>query len=222
MNSLRSLAHACRLRSGPPSRAAGYGTSCAQETRHWDEADGRTHSMRSKEEAYDYRYFPEPDLVTLDPGPEWIDAVKSAMPRCRRRSGRGWPRRPVSRCLQRQCRPSSSLGLDGLISAAVAANVDAALALRRLANEVAGELADNGQHDVDPDAFVRLLALEEQGELTSAQARTVLRCSLPTGVTRSPLPTKLGLQGTGTRCPRGSNGRSYRRQPSRVGALCRR
>ena len=47
-----------------------------QETRHWDEADGRTHSMRSKEEAYDYRYFPEPDLVPVAPTDEMRDRVR--------------------------------------------------------------------------------------------------------------------------------------------------
>jgi aspartyl-tRNA(Asn)/glutamyl-tRNA(Gln) amidotransferase subunit B len=41
-----------------------------QETRHWDEADGRTHGMRTKEGSSDYRYFPEPDLVPLAPGDE--------------------------------------------------------------------------------------------------------------------------------------------------------
>ena len=51
-----------------------------QETRHWDEADGRTHSMRTKEGSSDYRYFPEPDLVPVAPNDEMRAAVRESMP----------------------------------------------------------------------------------------------------------------------------------------------
>jgi hypothetical protein len=59
-----------------------------QETRHWNEADSRTHSLRSKEEAYDYRYFPEPDLVPVEPSADWVCTVAGSlavMPAARRR-----------------------------------------------------------------------------------------------------------------------------------------
>ena len=51
-----------------------------QETRHWDEDGGRTISGRSKEEAHDYRYFPEPDLVPVVPTDEMRDRVRATMP----------------------------------------------------------------------------------------------------------------------------------------------
>ena len=50
-----------------------------QETRHWDESAGRTDSMRSKEEANDYRYFPEPDLVPLAPDKAWQERVRAGL-----------------------------------------------------------------------------------------------------------------------------------------------
>ena len=56
------------------------GEAVVQETRHWDEQAGRTYSLRSKEEAYDYRYFPEPDLVPVAPSAEWRERVRAAMP----------------------------------------------------------------------------------------------------------------------------------------------
>jgi aspartyl-tRNA(Asn)/glutamyl-tRNA(Gln) amidotransferase subunit B len=51
-----------------------------QETRLWDSSTGTTQSMRSKEEAHDYRYFPEPDLVPLTVDQKWIDEIKSSLP----------------------------------------------------------------------------------------------------------------------------------------------
>jgi aspartyl-tRNA(Asn)/glutamyl-tRNA(Gln) amidotransferase subunit B len=56
------------------------GGTIRQETRHWDDAEGRTHTLRTKEDADDYRYFPEPDLVPLDPGAEWIERVRVSLP----------------------------------------------------------------------------------------------------------------------------------------------
>ena len=51
-----------------------------QETRHWDEDSGTTKTMRSKEEAFDYRYFPEPDIPALEPDDSWIEEIRSSLP----------------------------------------------------------------------------------------------------------------------------------------------
>lgn len=56
------------------------GKSVIQETRLWDPAKGKTHSMRGKEEAHDYRYFPDPDLVPLIVDDQWITSIQSDMP----------------------------------------------------------------------------------------------------------------------------------------------
>jgi len=72
----RSLDHEVRRQSAQ----LGRGEPVVQETRLWDAAAGRTVSMRTKEEAHDYRYFPDPDLPPLVLDPEWIAGVRADLP----------------------------------------------------------------------------------------------------------------------------------------------
>ena len=84
MNSLRSLGRAIEYEIERQIDALETGERIVQETRHWDEADGRTHSMRSKEGSSDYRYFPEPDLVPVAPTDEMRAAVRGVDARAAR------------------------------------------------------------------------------------------------------------------------------------------
>jgi aspartyl-tRNA(Asn)/glutamyl-tRNA(Gln) amidotransferase subunit B len=80
LNSLRSLVRAIEHESARQVALIDAGERVVQETRHWNEDDGRTHSMRSKEEAHDYRYFPEPDLVPVAPSDALREHVRTTMP----------------------------------------------------------------------------------------------------------------------------------------------
>src|SRR5690349_13066054 len=80
LNSLRSVVHAIEYEARRQIDLLEDGGTVVQETRHWNEQDGRTHSMRSKEEAFDYRYFPEPDLVPVQPSDEWRARVRESLP----------------------------------------------------------------------------------------------------------------------------------------------
>ena len=80
VNSVRSLGRAIEYEARRQIDMLEAGESVRQQTRHWDENDGRTHTLRSKEDADDYRYFLEPDLVPLAPSAQWIDAVRAALP----------------------------------------------------------------------------------------------------------------------------------------------
>jgi aspartyl-tRNA(Asn)/glutamyl-tRNA(Gln) amidotransferase subunit B len=80
LNSLRSLVHAVEYENERQVELVESGDRVVQETRHWDEDGGRTISGRSKEEAHDYRYFPEPDLVPVAPTDEMRAEVHASMP----------------------------------------------------------------------------------------------------------------------------------------------
>ena len=72
LNSIRSLHAAVRYEEERQRQALRDGTPIVQETRHWDENNGVTSTLRSKEYAFDYRYFPEPDLPPIEPSTTWI------------------------------------------------------------------------------------------------------------------------------------------------------
>ena len=80
LNSLRSLGRAVDYEIMRQIERVKSGEKIVQETRHWNENDGETSSMRSKEEANDYRYFPEPDLVPVVPTAEMRKSVHDSMP----------------------------------------------------------------------------------------------------------------------------------------------
>ena len=80
LNSFRFLERAVSYEIQRQTEVLGSGHRVIQETRLWDEASGRTVSMRSKEEAHDYRYFPEPDLPPVEVSEDWIEEVREALP----------------------------------------------------------------------------------------------------------------------------------------------
>jgi aspartyl-tRNA(Asn)/glutamyl-tRNA(Gln) amidotransferase subunit B len=175
LNSLRSLGRAIEYEQARQIAILESGGAVAQETRHWDESAGRTESMRSKEEANDYRYFPEPDLVPLAPAAAWQERVRAAlgpMPADRRTSLAAALGGVPSEAETDQIRAVVDLGLDPLVSAAAEAGAPTALALARAANEVAAH--SEAAARLDAGSFASLLALESGGQLSATQSKAVL------------------------------------------------
>jgi len=80
VNSLRSIERAVRYEISRQAAMLSGGQKIIQETRHWHEDTGETTSGRSKEEAEDYRYFPEPDLVPIAPSRQWVEDLRQTLP----------------------------------------------------------------------------------------------------------------------------------------------
>ena len=80
VNSIRFVQQAIEYESQRQVEVLESGGEIKQETRLWDTAKGVTRSMRSKEDAHDYRYFPDPDLLPLKLDPAWVDAIKKDLP----------------------------------------------------------------------------------------------------------------------------------------------
>ena len=80
MNSIRSVGRALEYEERRQREALDAGQTLVQETRHFDEKTGTTSSLRTKEFAFDYRYFPEPDMVPFEPSDEWVSRVRDSLP----------------------------------------------------------------------------------------------------------------------------------------------
>ena len=167
VNSIRSLGRAITYEAKRHVDLYDAGEAPRQETRHWDEADGRTRPGRSKEEAEDYRYFADPDLVPINPSPEWIDEIRSALPvlpkqRREALTGHGAEVSAAAIAVQR--------GLDGLALGAIEAGADP----DRVLTHVANNLAVDGAESLDAANFAELVKMETGGALTATQAKQVL------------------------------------------------
>jgi aspartyl-tRNA(Asn)/glutamyl-tRNA(Gln) amidotransferase subunit B len=174
LNSLRSLQRAIDFEADRQYALIAAGGTVRQETRHWDEDRGVTELMRTKEEADDYRYFQEPDLVELDPGDEWIERVDrglAPMPAARRAALRGLVVEPSEAQLA-AIDTVVDLDVDDFVAAAVAAGVEVDRALARAANELADGPATRAS--LTADGFATTLLLEQSGELSATQAKGVL------------------------------------------------
>ena len=83
LNSFRAIANAIEGEKNRQIDLIESGEKVVQETRRWDDGKGSSHAMRSKEDAQDYRYFPEPDLVPIRISDEWLEEIKSRQPEFR-------------------------------------------------------------------------------------------------------------------------------------------
>jgi len=171
VNSVRSLGRAIEYEARRQIDMIEAGETVRQETRHWDEGDGRTHTLRAKEDADDYRYFLEPDLVPLAPSAEWVEAVREALPMLpgarRARLAEATGVAPDSEAIM----VVVERGQDDYVLAVGHVGGDAARALVH----VKEAYADAGAQPEVPAADLAVLTkLETDGKLTATQAKAVL------------------------------------------------
>ncbi len=176
VNSLRSVERAVRHEISRQAAVLSGGGRVVQETRHWHEDTGSTTPGRSKEQAEDYRYFPEPDLVPVAPDAAWVEELRAGLPEApaarNRRLQDAWGLSDFD------MQSMANAGATDLVEATVAAGagVDAARKwwlgeLARHANERGTDVASL---PVTPAQVARVAELVESGALNDKLARAVL------------------------------------------------
>ena len=193
LNSLRSLGRAIDHEALRQIDLLDAGETVRQETRHWDEAAGRTGTLRIKEDADDYRYFPEPDLVPLEPSSDdiaRIDAALPVLPAARRTALAMASGAPASGAVA----IAVERGLDDLAMAAIAAGADAG----RVLTHVEHNLAVEGAESLTAEHLAALVKMETGGELTSTQAKAVLAEVVATGTSPAEVAKAKGFEALDT------------------------
>ena len=190
VSSLRSLGRAIVYEARRHVDLWSGGERPRQETRHWDEAKGRTTAGRSKEDAEDYRYFQDPDLLPLAPSAETIARIDAALPplpaerRAALVEASGGAVAPETAALLVE------RSQDTLVGEAIAVGADPALTATRVVNDLAVE----DWSGVTPQALAELIAMESAGRLSATQAKQVLAEMAASGDAASDVARRRGFE----------------------------
>ena len=197
LNSFKALERAIEYEVERQKEILEDGGHVVQETRTWDDAQGMTFSMRSKEEAHDYRYFPEPDLAPIIIEKEWVEKAKSELPEL-----------PDAR----KARLMNEKGLDDYSAELIVADkkmaeyFDAAAAetddAKGVANWILGDVSAYlnsnscgiGDFPVSPAHLGQMVALIKKGVLSSKLVKKVFAEMLKKDEAPADLVKKLGLE----------------------------
>lgn len=175
VNSYRFIQQAIEYEARRQIEILEDGGKIDQETRLFDPGKGETRSMRSKEEAHDYRYFPDPDLLPLELDPAWVKRIEASLPelpdakKARLQSQYGLSAYDAGVLITEQARAD--------FFEEAAKGRDAKLVSNWVTNELAAKLTAGGldieNSPLKPDAIAELVALIEEGVISSKIAKDV-------------------------------------------------
>lgn len=199
LNSFRAMERAVAYEIERQSQVLNMGEEVIQETLGWDESLGVTISQRSKEEAHDYRYFPEPDLPPLHINPAWIEEIKASLPELPQAK-----RKRFVRAFDLSVYMANVLTSDREISyffeqAALAAPD---IAPKQIANWLSGDLfglLNEANISIDvckvsPQDFASLIRLVDQDEISASVGKTVLSSMFESGTSALSIVEQRGLR----------------------------
>ncbi len=200
LNSLRAMVRAVEFEIERQHKILQAGGMVEQETMGWDEARGTTVPQRSKEEAHDYRYFPEPDLPRLEVSRAWVDEIRARLPELPDEK-----RERLTRILGLNAYDASVLTAEKAVAdffdRAVAAGEPLGIEPKAVANWITGELF-RLMHDKDTDIeavriapahIPELIALINQGTISTTIAKQVFDVMFATGHAPQAIVKEKGL-----------------------------
>ncbi|MDG0810891.1 Asp-tRNA(Asn)/Glu-tRNA(Gln) amidotransferase subunit GatB [Cohnella rhizosphaerae] len=196
MNSFRGVQRGLEYEVMRQSDVLDSGGKVVQETRRWDESQGKTFSMRSKEEAHDYRYFPDPDLVRVQIDAAWKDRVRASIPEL--------PDARQARYTQEYGLPSydagvitSSMKLADFFEESLKYTDDAKASANWIMGDLLGYLNANNleiqQVPITGQGLGEMIQLIAKGTISSKIAKTVFKAMLESGKLPQQIVEEQGL-----------------------------
>jgi len=196
MNSFRGVHRGLEYEHIRQADVLDNGGVVVQETRRWDEAQGKTFSMRSKEEAHDYRYFPDPDLVRVQIDEEWKERVRASIPelpdarKARYTSEYGLPSYDADVI-------TSSIKLADFFEESLKYTQDAKAVSNWIMGDLLGYLNANNQELADVkitgQGLGEMIGLLDKGTISSKIAKTVFKAMLESGKLPQQIVEEQGL-----------------------------
>lgn len=196
MNSFRGVVRGLEYEQYRQAEILDEGGVVVQETRRWDESQGKTFSMRGKEEAHDYRYFPDPDLVTLHIDQAWKDRVRASIPelpdarKARYSSEFGLPEYDAGVM-------TSSKALADLFENSLSYTKDAKAVANWIMGDLLGYLNSNSLELSDVkltgQGLGEMIGLLDKGTISSKIAKTVFKEMLESGKLPQQIVKEQGL-----------------------------
>ena len=196
MNSFKAVKKALQFEVDRQKKLLDEGVAIVQETRHWDELKDITVSMRSKEEAHDYRYFPEPDLLPLTVDFKMIDAIRRNLPEL--------PEARRERFIKNYQIPeydaeilTSSKALGDFYEKAVSSYSNSKVLSNWIMGELIHYLNENKveieNSPVSPEGLVEMLKLIDEGVVSGKMAKDVFGKMFKTGKNASQIVNESGI-----------------------------
>ncbi len=196
VNSFRFVQRAIDYEVARQKAVLASGGQVVQETRGWDDKEGKTVSQRSKEEAHDYRYFPEPDLPPLVLEPAWIEQERGALPELpaamRDRWMRSWGLTSHAAGVL-----TSHPGIAAFFERAVERGAEPLKAANFVLSEVLRDAHTDGldaRLPIGPEQLARLLAIVEDGTISGKQAKEVYAAMVGTSQTPDEVVAARGMK----------------------------
>ncbi|MCQ2957484.1 MAG: Asp-tRNA(Asn)/Glu-tRNA(Gln) amidotransferase subunit GatB [Candidatus Gastranaerophilales bacterium] len=196
INSFSALKRAIEFEIERQAEILEEGGEVIQETRLWNDADGETKSMRSKEDAHDYRYFPEPDLMALEISRDWVEKIKATMPelpsekRERYITKEGLSEYDAQVIVEQM---ETALFFDRVLEL----GANAKLAVNWLMGDITGYLKEKHLLVTDtkltPENLAEMISMIEKGTISNKIAKDIIVEMLETGAKANDIVAKKGL-----------------------------
>ncbi len=197
LNSLKAIVRAAKSETKRQIEVLGEGGRITQETRRWDDNKGRSIAMRTKEEANDYRYFPDPDLLPIVIDDEWMERIRTALPEL--------PEAKRARYVRDYSLPeydaailTTDPALASFFEQAAACTANAKAVSNLLMGDIMRRTKEDERLTFDtlpftPQALAELVTLMDKGVINSTTGKTVLDQMFQTGGNPQDIVEKQGL-----------------------------